>query len=305
MDRLTSLMVFTQVVERGGFSAAARRLDMSTTMVSNHVQALEDRLGVRLLNRTTRRVSTTEIGRAYYDRCVNVLAELEDADQAAAALQMTPRGTLRMFAGVHVTRFIAPIVAQYLADYPEAGIQLAIGERQVDLIEEGFDLAISARPPRESNLIVRNLTPWRHILCCSPAYLEEHDCPREPADLAQHNCLRYALYPFGDEWRLTGPYGQAVAVKVSGNLVTDSAETLRAVALAGGGLFLAPSFIVADDLKQGRLVRLLEDYLPVPFAINAVYPHRHHLSAKVRCFIDLAVEKFAQQRNWLDPKVAG
>lgn len=299
MDRLTSLSVFTQVVERGGFSAAARRLDMSTAMVSNHVQALEDRLGVRLLNRTTRRVSTTEVGRAYYERCVRILGELEEADNAATALQMTPRGSLRLFASIHIVPFIAPVVTQFLAQYPEASIDLTIGERAVDLVEEGFDLAVRSTPPPESNLIVRNLTPWRHVLCCAPAYLETHGRPQQPQDLTRHNCLRFALYPFGDEWHFTTPGGEPLAIKVNGNLVTNSGQALLHTALAGGGLFLGPSFIVGEDLAAGRLVPLLEDHVPVEFAINALYPHRHHLSAKVRCFIDLAVQTLAgHQERW-------
>jgi len=146
MDRLTSLTVFVRVVDSGGFAAAARRLNMSTTMVSNHVQSLEGRLGVRLLNRTTRKVSLTEVGRDYYERCAPILAELEEADRAAGALQATPRGTLRLYTGTHIVRFIAPVVAEFLALYPEMSVDLTIGERMVDLVEEGFDLAIRPTP---------------------------------------------------------------------------------------------------------------------------------------------------------------
>ena len=300
MDRLTSLTVFTRVVDSGGFSAAARRLNMSTTMVSNHVQSLEDRLGVRLLNRTTRKVSLTEVGKTYYERCTRILADLEEADLAANALQSTPRGTLRLYTSTHIVQFIAPVVAEFLALYPEASVELSMGERMIDLIEEGTDLAIRTTPPPDSSLIVRRLTPWRHILCCSPGYLEMHDAPLQPADLAQHNCLRYAFYPFGDEWHFTGPDGDPAAVRVTGNLLSSSAETLRHVALDGQGLFLAPSFIAAEDLEAGRLVRILDDYESVEFAINAIYPHRHFLSAKVRSFIDLAAERFAAHREWMD-----
>jgi DNA-binding transcriptional LysR family regulator len=180
MDRLTSLTVFARVVDNGGFSAAARRLNMSTTMVSNHVQALEDRLGARLLNRTTRRVSLTEIGKAYYERCMPILAELEEADRAVGALQSTPRGTLRLYASAALARFLAPVIDEFLTLYPEVSVDLTIGERMVDLVEEGFDLAVRAVPPPDSSLIVRRLTPWHHVLCCAPAYLERNGRPERP-----------------------------------------------------------------------------------------------------------------------------
>src|ERR1700742_2144965 len=174
MDRLTTLTAFVQVVDNGGFTAAARRLNMSTTMVSNHVQALEDRLGVRLLNRTTRKVTLTEIGRVYYDRCVQILADIEQADDIAGALQSVPRGTLRIYTHTHIVQFLSPVVTEFLASYPEVKVDLAIGERNVDLIEENFDLAVRMIPPPDSSLIVRSLATWRHVLCCSHGYIEKH-----------------------------------------------------------------------------------------------------------------------------------
>jgi DNA-binding transcriptional LysR family regulator len=301
MDRLTSLTVFVRVVESGGFTAAARRLAMSTTMVSSHVQALENRLGARLLNRTTRRVGLTEVGKAYYERCTRILAELEEADQAAAALQTTPRGTLRLQTSTHIVRFVGPVVAEFMALYPEARIELTLGERMVDMVEEGIDLAIRTMLPPDSSLIARRLASWRHVLCCAPAYLEKHGPPRQLADLAAHNCLRYAFYPY-EEWRFTGPDGEAAGVRVTGTLLTDSAETLRIAAASGLGLFLAPGFVIAEDLESGRLVPLLDSYRPVEFAINAIYPHRHHLSTKVRRFIDLLAQRIVDHRRWMSPE---
>lgn len=301
MDRLTSLTVFARVVETGGFSAAARRLNMSVTMVSNHIKALEDRLGARLLNRTTRKVSLTEIGRAYYERSSQILADLEAADQIATALHTTPRGTLRLYTSTHLIRFLAPVVDEFLTRYPDVSLDLMIGEKMVDLIEEGFDLAIRTLPPPDSSLISRQLTPWRHILCASPSYLETHAAPTRPGDLAALNCLRYAHYMYGDEWRFEDRAGALRSVKVSGKVVTNSAETLRHLALSGHGVFLAPSFVVGDDIRDGRLIRLLPDYQPVEFAISALYPHRHRLSNKVRAFIDLLAERFAEHRRWMNP----
>lgn len=299
MDRLTSLTVFGRVVECGGFSAAARRLNMSVTMVGNHVQSLEDRLGVRLLNRTTRKVSLTETGKYYYERSSQILADLEEADQAAGALTTTPRGTLKIYCTTALVRFLLPVISEFMALYPLISLDFSVGERMVDMIEEGYDLAIRTVPPPDSSLVVRKLTPWRHVLVCTPAYLETHPMPKTPAEVAEHNCLQYAYYPYGDEWRFEDAEGKQQSVKVSGNVVSNSAETLRYLLANGQGIFLGPSFIVFEDIAAGRLVRMMPDYRPVEFTINAVYPNRSHLPTKVRLFIDLLVERFAEHRKWM------
>jgi DNA-binding transcriptional LysR family regulator len=301
MDRLTSLTAFVRVVDSGGFSAAGRRLNMSTTMVSNHIQALEDRLGARLLNRTTRKVSLTEVGRAYYDRCVQILADIEQADDIAGALQSTPRGTLRIYTATHIVPFVAPVVAEFLAAYPDVKVDLTMGERAIDMVDEGFDVAIRLTPPPDSSLIVRSLATWRHVLCCSHAYLEKHGRPQQLSDLSEHNCVRHVLYPFEDEWRFVDRKGMPASVRVSGNLITNSGETLRTAALHGGAICLAAGFLVQDDLEAGRLVRLLPEYRPVELSMNAVYPHRHHLSAKVRTFIDMLAHHSAEQQKLINP----
>jgi DNA-binding transcriptional LysR family regulator len=301
MDRLTSLTAFVRVVDSGGFSAAGRHLNMSTTMVSNHVQSLEDRLGARLLNRTTRKVSLTEIGRAYYDRCTQILADIEQADDIAGAMQSTPRGTLRVYTATHIIPFIAPLVGEFLAAYPDVKVDLTMGERIIDIVDEGFDVAIRLTPPPDSSLIVRSLATWRHVLCCSPSYLEKHPRPQQLSELAQHNCVRHALYPFEDGWHFVDRKGAPAVVRVSGNLLTNSGETLRLAALEGVGISLAAGFLVHDDLESGRLIRLLPEYRPVEMSMNAVYPHRHHLSAKVRTFIDLLVHRSAEQQKLINP----
>ena len=301
MDRLTSLTAFVGVVDSGGFSAAGRRLNMSTTMVSNHIQALEDRLGARLLNRTTRKGSLTEVGKAYYDRCTQILAEIEQADEVAGALQSKPRGTLRIYTATHIVQFIAPVVAEFLKLYPEVKVDLTIGERTVDMIDEGFDLAIRLTPPPDSSLIVRSLATWRHVLCCSPGYIEQHGPLQQLSELADHNCLRHALYPYEDEWRFVDRNDAPASVRISGNLISNSGETLRICALQGVGIWLAAGFLSADDLESGRLVRILPEYRPVEFAMNAVYPHRHHLSAKVRSFIDLLSLHSAEHQRLIMP----
>src|SRR6202012_4632436 len=224
MDRLTTLTAFVQVVDNAGFPAAARRLNMSATMVSNHIQALEDRLGARLLNRTTRKVSLTEIGRAYYERSSQILVELEEADRIASALHATPRGILRLHTTMSVVRFLRSGVAEFRTISPAVSIDLTVGERMVDVVEDGYDLVIRAVPPRDSGLVVRQLTPWRHILCCAPSYLKQPPPLLNLADLAYHNCLQFAFYPFGDEWRFEDADGKPASVRVRGNIVTSSGE---------------------------------------------------------------------------------
>ncbi|HLZ02368.1 MAG TPA: LysR family transcriptional regulator [Bradyrhizobium sp.] len=301
MDRLTSLTAFVRVVDTGGFSAAGRKLNLSTTMVSNHVQALEERLGARLLNRTTRKVSLTEVGKVYYERCTQILADIEQADDIAGALQSTPRGTLRIYTNTHLVQFLSPAVTEFLAAYPDVKVDLVIGERNIDMIDENFDVAIRMVPPPDSSLIVRSLATWRHVLCCSHGYIEKHGKPEQLADLSARNCIRHSSYPHGEEWRFIDRKGASAAVRVAGNLTSNSGETLRRATLAGVGIWLAAGFLVRDDLESGELVRLLPEYRPVEFSMNAVYPHRHHLSAKVRTFIDLLARHSAEQQKLINP----
>ena len=293
MDRLTSLAIFNRVVECGGFSPAARRLNISVATVSTHVQALENKLGARLLNRTTRKTSLTDVGRFYYERSVQILNELEEADQIAGALTTTPRGTLRLHTSVNLMRLLAPVVSEFMTSHPSISIDLVVGDRMVDVVDEGYDLVIRGVAPPDSSLIVRRLMAWRHVLCCSPSYLEHHPLPQCPADLAAHNCLQFAFYPFGSEWRFENLDGVPRSVNISGNVVTSSADLILCLAKNGHGLFLAPPFIAGEDLAEGRLVPILTGYRPVEMAIHAVYPSRHNLSGKVRSFIDLLVERFA------------
>jgi DNA-binding transcriptional LysR family regulator len=301
MDRLTSMSAFVRVVDAGGFSAAGRKLNMSTTMVSNHVQALEDRLGARLLQRTTRKVSLTEIGKTYYDRCIQILADIEQADEVAGAQQSTPRGTLRIHTHSVMVQFLAPVVNSFLDSYPDVKVDLTIGERDIDMIDEGYDIAVRMVPPPDSSLIARSLATWRHVLCCSHGYIAKHGRPEQLAELAERNCIRHVNYPYGDEWRFVDRKGTPASVRVSGNLITNSAETLHRAALQGVGVCVAPGFMMHDDLEAGRLVRLLPEYRPVEFAMNAIYLHRHHLSAKVRVFIDLLVRHSAEQQKLINP----
>ena len=199
MDRLAGITAFVRVVESGGFTAAARGLNMSTTSVSDRLRELENGLGVRLLNRTTRQVSLTEIGRDYYERCSQILHELEEADEAVSALQQTPRGQLRVYCHQGIAQFIAPIVTGFLQRYSEGSVDLWTGDAMIDLVQERFDLAIMPFAPIDSTLVRRRLAGWRYVLCGPPAYLKNHPTPRSPADLADHNCLLYTYSAFGNE----------------------------------------------------------------------------------------------------------
>jgi DNA-binding transcriptional LysR family regulator len=295
MDRLANIIAFVRVAENHGFTAAARLLNMSTATVSQHVQALEDSLGVRLLNRTTRKVSLTDIGHEYYERCAQILQELNEANDFASAQQSTPRGKLRVHCHPAMIRFISSVVAAYLRDNTAVSIDLRTSNQMPDLLEEGFDLAIRPTMPAESSLIVRRLANWSHFLCCAPSYLKSHPVPRSPADLAEHNCIRYAFYPYGDEWHFFDSTGEPIAVRVKGNLVTSSVDMLLQAALAGDGVVLTAPYMIYDELKAGALVPLLPDYRTPDLSIAAIYPHRRHLAAKIRLFIDALVASFAEQ----------
>jgi DNA-binding transcriptional LysR family regulator len=293
MDRFASVTAFVRVADSGGFSAAGRRLNLSKATVSDQVRALENALGVRLLNRTTRRVSLTEIGRGYYERCVQILHDLEEADEAAGAQQATPRGQLRVYCQEGIVRFLAPVVVDFLARYPEASVDLRTGHAMIDLVEEAFDLAITAQVPSDATLVRRRLTTLSLMLCGAPAYLERHPAPLSPGDLAGHNCLRYPYAPFGDGWNFLDAGGNPVVARISGSLISSSPDAMRAAAVAGIGLVLTAPFLIGDLLASGALVPLLSCYPTQELEINALYPHRRHLSAKVRAFIDMLVERFA------------
>jgi DNA-binding transcriptional LysR family regulator len=300
MDRLTSLAVFVKVVDSQGFAAAAREIGLSPAMASKHIQALEERLGARLLNRTTRRLSLTEAGRSYYERCRRILAELDEADRAVDELQETPRGLLRINAPLSFgTRHIGPAVADYLTACPEVALEVALDDRVVDLLEEGADLALRIGQLADSSLIARRLTPIRLVLCAAPDYLARRGTPLRPRDLAQHECLDYAYAATPGEWQFLGPGGQRETVRITGRLVANNGDVLRCAALAGAGIALGPSFILGEDVAAGRLVPLLRPgFEPPESALYAVYPHGRFVSAKLRSFIDFLVARFGEEPDW-------
>src|SRR5882724_8043735 len=298
MDPLDGIAAFARVVDSGSFSAAAHRLKISKSAVSAHVQRLEERLGVRLLNRTTRRLSMTEAGLAYYRHCARILAEAEAAEQAAGALQREPRGTLRIsapdsFGWMHV----APAVPAFLKRYPEVAVDITLSAAHVNLVDEGLDLAIRIGALEDSPLVVRKLAPSRLVACAAPAYLTEHGVPREPGDLAKHNCLCTNLLPWGDEWRLAGKRGE-VRVAVGGTFRSNNAEMLRTAALDGIGVAVLPTWAVAQPLRTGALRRALEAWEPPASTIYAVYPGNRLMSMKVRAFVDHLARCFGRTPYW-------
>lgn len=298
MDNLTGMAVFARVVEHESFTAAARELALSKSTVSKHVSRLEDRLGARLLNRTTRRLSLTEVGRVFYVRCRRIVEEAAEAEQEVTRLHAEPRGTLRLnvphtFGTLHV----APALPQFMTRYPDICVDLDLDDRVVDMVEEGYDMAIRITRLPDSSLIARKLAPFRVAVCASPDYWRQHARPVRPEDLKQHNCLNYKYLLTGDAWPFHGPGGKQ-PVRVGGNLRANNGEALRSAALGGLGVFMAPTFIVGEDLQAGRLEEVLHELTEPGRDIYAVYPETRHLSAKVRAFIDFLVERFGPDPYW-------
>lgn len=299
MDHLSAMAVFARVVEMESFSGAARALGLSKSAVSKRVGRLEDRMGLRLLNRTTRRLSLTEAGAAFYQGCRRVVAEAEAAERAVSRLASAPRGRLKVNAPMSFgVRHLAPALPDFMARYPELNVDLTLNDRVVDLVEEGFDLAIRIAPLAESSLIARRLAPNRLVLCAAPSYLAAHGAPRAVEDLKGHECLLYSYQAAGDVWRLCGPGGER-RLAVTGRLRINNGDALLAAALGGLGVALLPCFICGQDLRAGRLIQVLPAWSgPADTAIAAVYPTSRNLSPKVRVFVDFLTERFAGTPYW-------
>lgn len=294
MDRFTAMSVFARVVELGSFARAADRLELSTSAVSRQVADLEAHLQTRLLNRTTRKLSLTESGHAFYERCIQVLADLDEAEQAAAQTSLVPRGTIKLTCGHSFGLLhLAPAMAEYLARNPEVKFDVSLSDRVVDLVEEGFDLGVRIGALGPANLIARKLGETRLIACASRDYLRKHGTPKTPEDLAHHNCVTYDYVPDSNLWRFRGAEGKEVSVTVSGNVHANNGDLLTQAAVAGIGVVYEPEFIVGEALKAKQLVRLLAEFEPPPLGIYAVYASRKHLSAKVRSFVDFLAERFS------------
>lgn len=299
MNNFAGIRAFTRVVKAGGFAAAAREMGLSRSVVNKTVINLEQELGVQLLQRSTRRVTPTDTGLAFYARCVQILSDLDEATSAITASQSKPTGNLRVnapmsFGTLHLSR----VLAEYMALYPEVHIELVLNDRFVDPIEEGFDVTVRVGTSQATtSLVTRELATARRVLCASSDYLEQWGEPTIPADLSAHRCLHYGYLDSGNKWRLRGPDGEqtfAIQCVMSAN----NAEPLRDAAVNHQGVAMLPTFIAGEALQTGQLRTILVDYPPTDITLSALYPRHRHLSTKVRLLIDLLSERFGGRPYW-------
>nr|WP_319384244.1 LysR family transcriptional regulator [uncultured Roseibium sp.] len=290
MDAITRMRCFIQVVDSNGFSAAAREMGRSKALVSKYVGELEDELGVRLLNRTTRQVSLTEVGEAYYKEAAEILQRIDDLQASVQSSHQEVRGRLRVSAPRSMgDDMLNKPMMQFLVQYPDIRLDLRLEDRFVDLVEEGFDLAIRVTQLEDSSLIARKIAPFRTVVCATADVVETHGAPRVPADLTTRPCIIDTNYRYKQNWAFQSD-GERLSVTVNGPLEVNSATAAREAALADLGFLRTPLFFVAKDVQDGDLVVVLEDYEEPQRGIYAVYPHRRHLSAKVRAFVDFLVD---------------
>jgi DNA-binding transcriptional LysR family regulator len=299
MDRLAAIEAFVKVADTQSFSEAARRLRLSKSLVSRQIAALEAELGARLFHRTTRSMTLTEAGRGYFERASRILADLEEANRSVTQLQSAPRGRLRVnapmsFGFLH----LAPALSDFLSRYPEVEVDITLNDRFVDLVDEGFDVAVRIGSLEDSSLVARKLAPIRRAVCASPAYLKTRGVPASPDDLKTHDCICNSNVPLAREWRFITSDGRPWPVEVRGRLSANNGDTLRIAALNGLGFVHLPTFIVGSDLQAGILVTVLDRFVAQDMTLNAVYPHSRHLSPKVRAFVDFLAERFGPQPYW-------
>ena len=294
LDRLLAMTVFVKVVEQGSFARAAERLNMSTSAVSRQIADLEAHLTTRLLNRTTRRISLTESGQAYFERTLHLLADLEETEAVVSSSTVKPRGTIRLTCSTSFgVPHLAPAIGAFQTRYPDVRFDISASNRFVDLVEEGLDLAIRIGDLGNPNLIARRIGSMRLIACASPDYLKRNGTPTHPDDLARHNCFTYEYSPIKNLWTFQDPKMNEIKVRIEGSVHANNGEMLAAIAAAGVGIALEPDFIVKPLLESGALVEILKTFQPVPYNLYAVYPSRRHLSAKVRTFVDFLAERFS------------
>ena len=299
MDRLRAFEVFVTVVNRGSFARAADALDTSPANVTRYVNELEAHLGTRLLNRTSRKLSLTEGGETLFSRCKTILEDVAETEGLVSTTSVEPRGRLRINAPVSFgILHLAPLWPRFMQRYPEVELDIALIDRVVDIVEEGFDLAIRISRAGTADHAARKLATSTNILCASPGYLKHWGQPEIPADLLGHRCIGYSYAATADEWQLADRNGKLHAVAVNCHMHTNNGDTARAAALAGHGVIWQPTFLIGDDLRAGRLVRVLPEYRLPDIDVLAVYPSRRHVSAKVRAVIDFLVDAFAGVPPW-------
>jgi DNA-binding transcriptional LysR family regulator len=293
MDRALEMQVFCMVIDKGTFVGAADALEMSKAAISRYVSALEERLGARLLHRTTRKLSLTEEGRQFYHQAREVLALMDQAEEAVSSAAPEPSGVLRVNAPVSFgVLHLAPLWGAFMTAHPNVELDISLNDRLVDLVDEGFDAAIRIARMENSSLVGRRLAGTRMCLCASPDYLTSHPPLRTLTDLAEHGVIAYTNFATGNEWLFDGPDGR-VSVRTRSSVRCNNGDTCRSIALAGGGIALQPSFMVGEDLRSGALVEILPEYRSIELGIYVVYPTRKHLASKVRALISFLTERFA------------
>lgn len=299
MDRLECDRMFIAVMDAGSFTAAANRLGTSSGQASKLVSRLEGALGVRLLNRTTRSVMPTEAGRAYYDRLKPLLDEFETLDLDIRNISQSPRGRLRLTAPLTFGSLeLVPALNAFAAAYPDIDLDVNFSDRVVNVIDEGFDLAVRIGRPGDSSLIIRRLCSVRIIVVGAPAYLHTHGAPGAPEDLAGHACIIDTNFREPNRWPVTGADGQPASVPVAGRIRYSNAEACVQAAVMGLGLACVPAFVAAQALRSGQLVRLLPTFETAPYDVHVLYPHSRHLAAKVRLLVDFLAERYRALPQW-------
>ncbi|KEO57304.1 LysR family transcriptional regulator [Thalassospira permensis NBRC 106175] len=298
MDRAAEMEIFVHAVEEGSFSAAARTMRLSPSAVSKYISRLEDRLGARLLMRTTRQLSLTEEGRAFYERARTILNEIEEAEEVVTQLYAAPRGTLRINASVAFTKYqVVPLIPEFLARYPDVRIELTLDDKFTDLVNDGYDLAIRLSALEDSSLIARKYAVNRRMIVASPEYLEKNGIPRKPQELENHDCLHLSSRESFNDWHFDTPEGH-VSFRAQGSFSANDGDALHEAVVAGLGMARLAEYLVHEDIRAGRLTPVLTEYVHDLAWISAVYPHKRHLSPKVRAFVDFLAEKFTPIPPW-------
>ncbi|WP_019142221.1 LysR family transcriptional regulator [Noviherbaspirillum massiliense] len=308
MDRLQSMRVFAKVVEQGSFARAGQALDISNAVVTRHVADLEEHLGTRLLNRTTRKLSLTETGQAYLERVLQILQEIDEAEAIASSQSKKPTGTLRIYTQSGFGQLqLAKLLPEYARRYPEVTLDVTVSEYNVDLVEEGYDVGILIDIQKfDSSMIARQLGCSEILLCTSPDYIKHHGAPKKLEDVSKHACLNFSYEMLRHHWPVKAPDGSTTNIPIKPKVICNNSELLRQCALAGMGIAIRASFSLGDDLATGRLVRVLPEYELGKVSVMMVYPSRRLLSAKVRSFVDFMTEQFPRPDSdpWLSPAAA-
>lgn len=294
MDRSLEMSVFVSVVDAGSFVRAGEAMRMSKAAVSRYVDALEQRLGARLLHRTTRRLSLTEDGRLFYSRSKDILDAMDEAELEIGSRRAEPSGVIRVNVPVSFgIRHLAPIWGDFLAAHPKIDLDIDMNDRIVDLVEEGYDLAIRIGTLPDSSLVSRQLASTELFVCASPGYLKQYGTPQTPGDLAQHRVIAYSNFSSRDDWSFEGPRG-SVSVRTRARVYSSNGETCRDIAIKDGGIILQPSFLIYEDLREGRLVRILPEYVSSQFGIHAVYATRKQVPMKVQALVAFLTDAFSK-----------